>query len=54
MSGHLKWKSSEEVFFMGSRNITLKEDVYEMLVRDKAKDESFSDVIRRVVKTYQQ
>lgn len=32
---------------MGTKNISIMEDVYELLVRSKKKDQSFSDVIRK-------
>ena len=32
---------------MGTKNIAIMDDVYELLVRHKRKDESFSDVIRK-------
>ncbi len=32
---------------MGTKTITIMEDAYELLVRNKRKDESFSDVVRR-------
>jgi len=35
--------------FMSTKTITIMEDAYEMLVRNKKEDESFSDVIRRIV-----
>ena len=33
---------------MGTKTISIMDDVYELLVRHKRKDESFSDVIRKV------
>jgi len=33
---------------MGTKTITIMEDAYEMLVKQKNKDESFSEVIRRI------
>lgn len=33
---------------MVSKNITIMEDAYKALVKEKKKDESFSDVIRRL------
>ncbi|SRR3989344_2637319 len=35
--------------FMATKTLTIMEDAYEMLARRKGKDESFSQVIRRVV-----
>lgn len=35
--------------FMGTKTISIMNDVYEMLLRNKAKEESFSDEIRRVL-----
>ena len=35
--------------FMVTKTLTIMEDAYEMLARRKGKEESFSDVIRRVV-----
>jgi len=32
---------------MGTKNISIMDDVYELLVRHKRKDESFSDVLRK-------
>ena len=32
---------------MGTKTITIMDDAYELLVRNKKKDESFSDVVRR-------
>lgn len=32
---------------MGTKNISIMDDVYELLVMHKKKDESFSDVIRK-------
>ena len=32
---------------MGTKTITIMDDAYELLVRNKKKDESFTDVIRR-------
>ena len=32
---------------MGTKTITIMDDAYELLVRNKRKDESFSDVVRR-------
>ena len=34
---------------MATKNISIMSDVYELLVRKKEKNESFSDVIRRTV-----
>ena len=34
---------------MGTKTITIMDDVYELLVRNKMKDESFSEELRRVV-----
>jgi len=34
---------------MSSKNISLREDVYEELKREKAEDESFSDVVNRLL-----
>lgn len=34
---------------MSSKNISLREDVYEELKREKADDESFSDVVSRLL-----
>ncbi len=34
--------------FMATKTITIMEDAYEKLAREKRKDESFSDVIRRI------
>ena len=35
--------------FMATKTLTIMEDAYEMLAKRKGKDESFSEVIRRVV-----
>lgn len=32
---------------MGTKTITIMDDAYELLARNKRKDESFSDVVRR-------
>lgn len=32
---------------MGTKNISIMEDVYELLVRSKRKEQSFSDIIRK-------
>ena len=32
---------------MGTKTITIMDDAYELLARNKKKDESFSDVVRR-------
>ncbi len=37
--------------YMGTKNIAIMNDVYEMLVASKTKDESFSDQIRRLMKS---
>ena len=34
---------------MGTKTITIMDDVYELLARNKRKDESFSDELRRIV-----
>jgi len=34
---------------MSSKNISLRKDVYEELKREKAEDESFSDVVNRLL-----
>ena len=34
---------------MATKTITIMDDVYELLVRNKSKDESFSDELRRVL-----
>ncbi len=36
---------------MGTKNIAIMDDVYEMLKARKGKDESFSDIIRKSLKT---
>ena len=38
---------------MGQRTIVLREDVYRKLRREKGSDESFSDVIQRLIETRQ-
>ncbi len=35
--------------YMGSKNISLREEVYEELKREKADDESFSDTVSRLL-----
>ena len=34
---------------MGTKTITIMDDVYELLARNKRKDESFSEELRRIV-----
>lgn len=34
---------------MGTKTISIMDDVYELLVRNKRKEESFSDELRRVI-----
>ena len=36
---------------MASKTLSVTEDVYHLLAREKFKDESFSEVIKRLVKT---
>ncbi len=36
--------------YMSSKNISLKEETYELISREKLPDESFSDAIERLVK----
>lgn len=36
--------------YMPSKNISLKEETYELISREKLPDESFSDAIERLVK----
>ena len=36
--------------YMSSKNISLKEETYELISREKLPDESFSDTIERLVK----
>ena len=36
------------VYVMGTKTITVMDDAYDILSRNKMKDESFSDVIRRI------
>ncbi len=36
--------------YMASKNVSLKEETYELISREKLPDESFSDVIERLVK----
>jgi predicted CopG family antitoxin len=35
--------------FMATKTLTIMEDTYEMLLRNKMENESFSDVIRRII-----
>ena len=35
---------------MPSKNVSLKEEIYELICREKLPDESFSDAIERLVK----
>lgn len=40
-----------EVYSVVSKTLSVTEDVYYLLAREKFKDESFSEVIKRLVKT---